>query len=227
MGNDRESLHTKRKRGKKKRKEAIKEIAPFRYLIVCEGEETEPKYFEGIKNKIEIKFKEKIDVKKLDFTDEFITLDGTGRNTESLVRYAVEIKNKANIPYGHVWCVFDKDDFKQFDDAISQAAANGINVAWSNEAIELWFLLHFEYLNTGVTRKRYIKKLDEYFKIYGINGKKYEKNQENIYEVLNKYGDQKQAIKFAKKLYDDTKTPTEMKPATTVFKLIEELESYL
>ena len=98
MGNDRESLHTKRKRGKKKRKEAIKEIAPFRYLIVCEGEETEPKYFEGIKNKIEIKFKEKIDVKKLDFTDEFITLDGTGRNTESLVRYAVEIKNKANIP---------------------------------------------------------------------------------------------------------------------------------
>ncbi len=224
MGKD--DIAKKNKRDKKKRKEAIREIAPLRYLIVCEGEKTEPKYFKGIKDKVEIKFKEKIDIRKLDL-EEFITLDGTGRNTKSLVDYTLKIKNKANIPYGHIWCVFDKDSFPQFNNAIIKAKDNGIKVAWSNESIELWFLLHFEFLNTGIGREDYNKKLDKYFKKYGINGGKYEKNQDDIYKILSKYGDQKMAIKFAKKLLDENKTPTENKPATTVFKLIEELEDYL
>ncbi|MBZ4647442.1 MAG: RloB protein, partial [Clostridia bacterium] len=51
MGSD--DLFKKRKGAKKKRKESIRERAPYRYLIVCEGGKTEPNYFEGIKRKVE------------------------------------------------------------------------------------------------------------------------------------------------------------------------------
>ena len=46
--------------------------------------------------------------------------------------------------YDEVWAVFDKDDFADFDEAIAFAMENGIGCAFSNEAIEYWFFLHFE-----------------------------------------------------------------------------------
>ena len=46
--------------------------------------------------------------------------------------------------YNEVWAVFDKDDFPDFDNAILLAMDNGIQCAFSNEAIEYWFLLHIE-----------------------------------------------------------------------------------
>ena len=53
-----------------------------------------------------------------------------------------------------VWCVFDRDVEKltiienqgnfEFDSSIRWAESNSIKVAWSNDAFELWILLHFE-----------------------------------------------------------------------------------
>ena len=100
-----DQIFKKRKGQKIKRKIAEKEIAPFRYLIVCEGEKTEPLYSKDIRDKINEKFGDKIKVKNLSANR--IEIDGTGRNTESLVNYALEKKRTARIPYGHVWCVFD------------------------------------------------------------------------------------------------------------------------
>lgn len=80
--------------------------------------------------------------------------------------------------YGHVWVIFDKDNFSddQFNSAIEQACRKGYYIGWSNEAIELWFLLHFEYLNAGITREQYCEKLTKYFKqliseisLFGVN----------------------------------------------------------
>jgi hypothetical protein len=52
-----------------------------------------------------------------------------------------------------VWCVFDRDKEGanvgensgniKFDESIALAVSKGINVAWSNDAFELWVLLHF------------------------------------------------------------------------------------
>ncbi|MDE0136893.1 MAG: RloB family protein [Acidimicrobiaceae bacterium] len=41
------------------------------------------------------------------------------------------------------WCVFDRDEHQDFDEAIAVAAASGITVAHSNPCFELWFILHF------------------------------------------------------------------------------------
>jgi len=66
----------------------------------------------------------------------------------------------------HVWCVFDRDvdvtsspeQSKTADIAFSQSIKachdSGINVAWSNDAFELWILLHFEDVTAGQSIRR-------------------------------------------------------------------------
>lgn len=228
MGSD--DLFKKRKGVKKKRKENIRKRAPYRYLIVCEGKKTEPNYFEGIKRKIEIKYRNKIDVKyKIE-----LDIQGTGRNTEDLVDYAKKLKSLSEIPYGHTWVVFDKDDFtnEQFNNAIRKAQNSNIDIAWSNEAIELWFVLHFEYLNTAIHRYEYIKKLNQHFKAKNVNCGKYQKNLDNIFEILCDNGDVRQAIKRSKSLrnyYEKQGITSEakMNPCTNIDRLVEELLPYI
>jgi len=102
-----------------------------RFLIVCEGAKTEPQYFERFR------------VPGL-----VVKVEGVGMNTLSLVEEAVKLREEDD--YDQVWCVFDKDDFSidQFENAIHCAKENGMYVAYSNQAFELWYVLHFEYLHS-------------------------------------------------------------------------------
>ena len=43
--------------------------------------------------------------------------------------------------------------------AIAMGQKNSIEVAWSNEAFELWYLYHFQNVITGVSRKDYEEKI--------------------------------------------------------------------
>lgn len=189
-----------RRRGYLPRKVNTREIRK-RFLIVCEGEKTEPNYFEGFR------------VPKI-----IIKVEGVGRNPSQLVRKAAQLND--NDDYDRVWCVFDKDDFlrEDFNNAISGATSQGFSVAYSNKSFELWYLLHFEYVNTGISRARYISKLSSWL------GHKYEKNSGTMYGKL--IDRQHIAIRNAKKLldqYDSRCPPANNDPSTTVHELVEEL----
>ena len=179
-----------------------------RILIVCEGEKTEPNYFRCFPGNPEIY--DRIDI------------HGTGYNTISLVNEAIRLKNaalKKKEPYIEVWCVFDKDDFSfdQVRDATILAKDNQIKCAYSIEAFELWYLLHFNFYDAALSRKQYKEKLSE------LLGKTYNKNDEGMYKALNKL--QSTAIKNAKRLYTQQhKKPfAEQNPITTIFWLVERL----
>jgi hypothetical protein len=179
-----------------------------RFLIVCEGEKTEPNYFK--------KFIEKPEVY------DRIDIYGTGYNTLSLVNEAIRLKNEAQKrrePYIEVWCVFDKDDFPidHFLDAINLAGKNQIKCAYSIEAFELWYMLHFHYYDSALFRDQYKEKLSV------LLGKIYQKNDEEMYQILQKR--QNTAIKNAKKLYQFQyeRSLSEQNPVTTVFRLVERL----
>jgi hypothetical protein len=179
-----------------------------RFLIVCEGEKTEPNYFR--------KFPENPEVYDL------IDIHGTGYNTLSLVNEAIRLKDdalKRKEPYIEVWCVFDKDDFpvEQFRKAIILAGKNKIKCAYSIEAFELWYMLHFNFYDAALSREQYREKLSELLE------KKYQKNDEEMYQSLIKR--QSTAIQNARKLYTlQHKRPLiEQNPITTVFWLVERL----
>ena len=227
MGSDREELFKKKRGQRKKRKEDAKRKAPYRYLIVCEGKKTEPNYFEGIERKINAQYAQSIRVEE----QIEIQIEGTGRNTNDLVGYTEYIVNRS-MPFGDIWVIFDKDSFSddQFNSAIEQANNKGYHVGWSNEAIELWFLLHFEYLDAAITREQYNDKLTKYFTQLGLG--KYVKNMPDIFDIVMKYGSLDQAIKRSQKLLKiheelgNINSKAKMKPATNVYVLVSELSQY-
>ena len=69
--------------------------------------------------------------------------------------------------------------------------------------------------------------MNDKFKELGIG--KYQKNMNNIFEILMEYGNPKLAIRYAKRIMKDGtgKTPTEIAPGTKVYELVEELAKYL
>lgn len=201
----------------KKRKENVRE-KQVRFLIVCEGTKTEPHYFEAL-------------IKNYISTVREVTIEGEGRATVALVDRTLEIKQelerKNAMSFDRVWVVFDKDDFEDFNDAIKKAHKLGFHSAWTNEAFELWYYLHFEYLDTGISRTAYIEKLEEAFRNrIGDADFKYRKGNPDIYKLLQQYGREDLAKRFAKQLralYTDTNFAMH-NPCTMVDKLVEELE---
>jgi hypothetical protein len=190
---------SKRRGGITPRKVATKELRQ-RFLIVCEGEKTEPNYFRAFRVPREV-----------------ITIKGVGANTVALVQRAIQLRNGGE--YDQVWCVFDRDSFpaEQFNRALAMAQKENINVAYSNESFELWYLLHFHYYNTAITRADYIKKLTD------LLGHKYEKNSDSIYDKLVNM--QKTAVHNARRLLEeyDPPNPERDNPSTTVHLLVEQL----
>ncbi len=199
-----------RKRNERiKRKIDIRKPEPS-FLIVCEGERTEPIYFKAFK-----------------LQSAKVKVFGAGYNTLSLVKKTIELKEKArekNEIYEQVWSVFDRDSFpkQDFNAAFDLAKKKEIKIAYSNEAFELWYLLHFHYYNSGISREKYEEKLTKLLK------HKYEKKSRTIYaEIIDKQDD---AIRNAQKLletYEKTHNPEKDNPSTTVHHLVQELNKYL
>ena len=175
-----------------------------KFLIVCEGAQTEPNYFQ----KFRVPKRVAVDV------------HGLGANTESLVRRAINLRNGDD--YDQVWCVFDRDSFpvESFNAALTLAAHESIQVAYSNEAFELWYLLHFHYFNTGMSRADYGGKLT------ALLGFKYLKNSDLIFDAL--WSRQAAAIQHAEKLLASypAPRPASDNPSTTVHLLVRELRRF-
>lgn len=201
----------------KKQKELLNVPPPYTY-IVSEGTKTEPNYIKGLAKAINSKFADLSSGNR-------IIVRGTGRNTKSLLKYAREQVVKDFPQASVVWLMYDKDDFPldDFDNteysAQDKRDSRKYRVAWSNECIELWFILHFQELMVNVGRKQYQSILKQKFG--------YEKNFENIYDILKDNTDI--AIRRAKEQYNSYKNavPSQRCPATRVFELVEELIKYL
>ena len=142
------------------RRMGVREIKQS-FLIVCEGENTEPDYFKAFR-----------------MTAATIKAVGQGMNTVSLVYKAISIREAEKAKkhsYDQCWVVFDKDDYpdNDFNQAIQLAKSNGFRVAYSNQAFEYWFLLHFNRYMGALHRNQYpdmLSKLTKmpYSKIQGF-----------------------------------------------------------
>ena len=189
-----------------------------RFLIVCEGEKTEPNYFRAF-----------IDNRRSEVKE--VNVKGCGCSTCQLINEAKKIREKLEherpVSFDRVWLVFDKDEFKDFNKAIEDAKKEGMNCAWSNQAFELWYVLHFQYLVTGVDRKQYIEMIEDKVRKASKSKKfKYKKNDKDFYQILQEHGDEEQAIKRAQRLRGirgEEKNYAAHNPCTEVDLLVDEL----
>ncbi len=172
-----------------------------KFLIICEGERTEPNYFEAFR-----------------VPKDVCEVVGAGDNTIRLVKEA--LTRQQNGDYDQVWVVMDKDDFpvESFNNALSLARQKNICVAYSNEAFELWYLLHFDYHNTAIPRSTYKERLSSRL------GFVYQKNDPSIYDKIE--DKQSIAIQNAARLlseYGNAHRPAYDNPVTTVHLLVHAL----
>ena len=207
---------------KKSKMDTLHEFPPYT-MIVSEGIKTEPLYLQGFVKRINEKYKA---ISK----EPHILVYGTGRNTNGLIRFVdKKVRNGEWSHFQKFWLVYDKDDFPLDNFDNTQFEAEGrtkpkMSVAWSNESIELWFLLHFQDYLSDNGREQYIEKLNEYFD--------YSKVRDDLYDVIMEKGSLENAKRRAKKMYQEfldagESSMSAMVPATRMFELVEELERYL
>lgn len=207
----------------KKRSDKKINIFPEYHLIVTEGTKTEPNYFEAIKLRINEKYKNRVSLE----------IRGDGNNTVGLFEDAKRVveSNQRQFSFRHVWIVYDTDDFpKDKIDSVPELCKKNstsdcrYHAIWSNQCIELWFLLHFGYYQSDLHRNDYFSKLDRWLK--SISFGKYEKNRTDMFSALEPY--MNDAIKNATHLQQQNKDqlPSNSKPGTKVYELIEMLKPY-
>lgn len=182
------------------------------FLIVCEGVNTEPDYFNAFR-----------------LTSANIKAVGQGINTVGLVQKALRIREeerKKGRDYDQCWVVFDKDDFpdNDFNRAIALAQTSGMKVAYSNQAFEYWFLLHYNLIQGPMHRNLYAEKLS------GLLGMAYSKEAGFASQLFRVLADKRdQAIRNAKAIMRQMENvpPAQAESSTTVHLLVEELNKYV
>lgn len=191
------------------------------FLIVCEGE-TEEFYF-----------------KSFPVATAIVKPIGIGMSNIKLVEYAETLSKLEEYKGYEVWCVFDFDidpnienQKQDYDFAIEYAKKQGFQVAYSNDAFELWYVLHYKDIASGeIHRDVYFDFLGNMWDInYRKNGKtiKFAKTvYKNLEDDIN--ASQEEAITRAERLFESQKEKlySEQNPCTTVFELIVALNKYL
>lgn len=182
------------------------------FLIVCEGENTEPDYFKAFR-----------------MTAATIKAVGQAMNTVSLVNKAISIREAERVKkhsYDQCWVVFDKDNYPDnyFNHAILFAQSNGLRVAYSNQAFEYWFLLHFNRYKGAIHRNQYPEMLS---RLIGMPYRKTQGFGALMYRLL--LNRQRQAIDNADAVLAEVShgNPAQEESSTTVQNLVVELNKYL
>ncbi|MBD2755487.1 RloB family protein [Spirosoma validum] len=191
------------------------------FLIVCEGAKTEPNYFRGLEKNLPPGVVNTIE----------LAIEGEGHNTLTVIQDAINAKkrleNQGRI-IDEVWTVFDRDSFpdQNFNNAIFKGQALGVHCAWTNEAFELWYLLHFQFFQNGMSRTDYKAVIERELSQRIGQPYNYEKNNKDMFTLLQKYGDIKQAMARAKNLEAVFAGRTDYanhNPCTKVYELLEKL----
>lgn len=197
-------------------------IQPEYHLIVSEGTNTEPAYFEAIRDIINSRYRKKIQFE----------VSGEGDNTINLFWKAKQRAADSANGFRHVWVVYDTDDFpaEHIDRVVELCKENSTadteyHAVWLNQCVELWYLLHFSYMQSDIHRKAYWPKLTDW--LIGIGSGAYEKNRKDMYQILRPFMDF--AIANAKRLekINEGKPPSKAAPGKKIHELVEKLKPYL
>jgi len=158
--------------------ESRREQRPF-VLLVCEGQETEPRYFRALFRDLRLP------------APKIVGGDECGTDPASIVEYAVS--HQEDEKYTSIWCVFDCDEHRKIPDARQRAQDCGFSVIFSNPCFEIWFLLHYRYNTKQLTRGQAQKECRKWLAGYS--------KSMDVYEGLRSM--QEDAIAHARRLRDE------------------------
>ena len=112
-----------------------------RFILFCEGRNTEPAYFDAIRRAcssalIAVETHPGVGVPYTIATRAVAQVRELGLGRRS--RRKKDSFEEAD----QVWAVFDRDEHPRFNEAVAFCESNGVGVARSNPCFELWLILH-------------------------------------------------------------------------------------
>jgi hypothetical protein len=175
-------------------------------VIVCEGKETEPNYFESLRQKFRLS------------TLNIRVVSGKG-SPARIVDCAIAEKRKLGEPTDEVWCVFDTENPNEnptLKDAIEKAKKTKLNLAISNPSFEYWYFIHFECSSRPFANGQEMKR------VLKTHIPDYEESA-NVFPKVDNLT--LTAIKNAEKLRKQSHRSWELfpNPSTSVDKLVQEI----
>jgi hypothetical protein len=184
-------------------------------LIACEGTKTEPNYFKAARSAY-----------RLSSVNIYIR-EPPGSDPSSIVNFAIE-ELRHDADYDRVYCVFDRDQHANFDEAMRRAEqsefakAERLFVIPSVPCFELWVLLHYRYTTSSYTEaggqsacERVIRDLRQHLE-------NYDKGHKTIFTELEALLDQ--ALMNADRLEKHNKDTRSINPATRMHHLMKYLK---
>lgn len=180
------------------------------YFIVTDTRETEQNYMYGLRDSLPKDLQKRIVIKV------------SKTKTEELVTACKE-QAAMEPQYGEPWIVFDHDQVVHFNQMIENAKQEAINVGWSNPCIEIWFDAYFGRMHSYQDSTTCCREFAHTFE--KKTGQEYKKSSNQIYNLLNRYGSEIEALKIADSRYaqylrDGIVQPSKMCPCTTIYQLI-------
>ena len=151
-------------------KPSFKRNAPTRnvgkkILIACEGKQTEPKYFNAIRQDLRLT------------TVQVLILPHDGTDPLSVVNAVLEARKDKKREktwfddQDSAWAVFDGDEHiannrPNWCQAIQTAKSQKINLAITNPSIEFWYLIHFQDHSATIARDKAKERLKQHLPNY-------------------------------------------------------------
>jgi len=187
-------------------------------LIVCEGTKTEPRYFEELREKYQLGIVN-IEVTSADGTDPMSVV--------RTARFRQENKKKTRKrPYDRVYCVFDRDEHSNFEDACRQLDGlkkHGFRSARSWPCFEFWLLLHFKYTRQPFERDSRRTAAQNCENALKSEIGDYRKGKTGVFNEL--FPRLEEAKKKAARTLKDAKDTGEYDPSTEIHELVDYLQN--
>jgi len=189
-------------------------------LIVCEGEKTEPIYFNSLKSKLRLAMVE-------------VEIVGEGAAPITVVNSAINLreqrkrkakKSLTKAEYEIIYCVFDVEaptPHGSLTGAVGMAHAHNLQVILSNPCFEYWYILHFRKTSAPFSSSQNVKSA------LRREHSAYSESDTTIFNVV--YPKTSDAIKHSKEVlkeqHNDAEDLRDCNPSTHVHKIVEYLHT--
>lgn len=125
-------------------------LSKQRFLIVCEGEKTEPNYLRALRGDLKI---------QPTLVDIVHPKDNSPMGIFTHAKEVYQQSKEQGDPYDQVYCVFDRDTHENFAEALNKIKSTenfnteNFKAITTNPCFEFWLLLHFKYTSAAYKQK--------------------------------------------------------------------------
>jgi hypothetical protein len=190
-------------------------------LIACEGKETEPNYFDGLRREQAVQDRFVVKIVRGDGKTPLVAVEKAVAAVEAAERRGSAFR------YDEVWCILDVEqagENPQLDEARRLAGENQFRIALSNPAFEVWILAHFERAAAPfINCEKVVERLNRHWQ--REFGEEYEKGDRNLYRrVRDQTGEAVENAKYVREQHFADEPDTALcNSSTDVYRLVERL----